>query len=78
MAASTRTTPQPEDISGPSTMSLDNAVERLQEYAAGMFAELESSGDLTLLIEQLGYLRDRADQVQNVAIAYTQAIRDFL
>lgn len=54
------------------------AVESLKSRAAEAYAVFEDSGDLNFLTSELGYIRDRAGTIQNVTIAWADALREQL
>jgi hypothetical protein len=71
--------PAPLRDSQPATSSsLYEAIEALKDRAAATFDEFEANGGFARLIEDLGYLRDRADAIQSAVIGAAQAIENFI
>lgn len=54
---------------------IDNEVERLKEYTVNAYGNFTNEADLDLLINELGYIRDRADQLQNSALGVVSALQ---
>lgn len=53
-------------------------VEALRQRTASMYETFEDGGDLNRLISDLAFVRDRADTLQDVAIAWASALREQL
>lgn len=69
----------PKDSTPTTVMySLYSAVEGIKDYTMGTNQEFENDGDLNALIEQLGWIRDRAIAVQNAAIGTRDALSENL
>jgi hypothetical protein len=60
------------------TTAIYDAVEGLKELGIEAYSILEGPGDLVMLRDQLGFIRDRADTIQNAVIGFIQAIEQNL
>jgi acylphosphatase len=56
------------------TGDIYGAVEALKDSSIEAFSALESNDDLTELINDLGGIRDRADEIQSVAMKAQAAL----
>lgn len=60
------------------TSAIYDAVEELVERAKGIYGILEDSGDFPAMRDELGYVRDRADNIQTAVMKFIDAINENL